>query len=112
VSCAGVECGPGTHIALDRGDDFGPFVAGPEGVVLFEVMMSDPRSFPADLGGFSGCSRARRRACRTAIDMPDSGGHGPELPVSLPRQARRARLGPGRAAADCPMPTASGRPAR
>jgi hypothetical protein len=27
--------------------DFGPFVAGPEGVVMLEVMMGDPRSFPA-----------------------------------------------------------------
>jgi hypothetical protein len=47
MTCGAVECGPGTHIALDQGDDFGPFVAGPDGVVLFEVMMGDPRSFPA-----------------------------------------------------------------
>jgi hypothetical protein len=47
MTCGDVECGPGTHIALDQGDDFGPFVAGPDGVVLFEVMMGDPRSFPA-----------------------------------------------------------------
>ena len=47
MTCGAVECRPGTHIALDHGDDFGPFVAGPEGVVLFEVMMGDPRSFPA-----------------------------------------------------------------
>ena len=30
--CGDVECGPGTHIALDQGDTFGPFVAGPDGV--------------------------------------------------------------------------------
>ena len=47
VRCGEVRCTPGMHIALDRGDDFGPFVAGPDGVVLFEVMMGDPRSFPA-----------------------------------------------------------------
>jgi hypothetical protein len=47
MTCGDVECPPGTHIALDRGDDFGPFVAGRDGVVLFEVMMGDPRSFPA-----------------------------------------------------------------
>ena len=29
MTCGGVECGLGTHIALDQGDDFGPFVAGP-----------------------------------------------------------------------------------
>jgi hypothetical protein len=43
-----VRCTPGMHIALDQGDTFGPFVAGPNGVTLFEVMMGDPRSFPAD----------------------------------------------------------------
>ena len=48
MTCGDVRCTPGTHIALDEGDTFGPFVAGPDGVVLFEVMMGDPRSFPAD----------------------------------------------------------------
>ena len=47
MTCGDGECRPGTHIALDHGDDFGPFVAGPDGVVLFEVMMGDPRSCPA-----------------------------------------------------------------
>jgi hypothetical protein len=48
MTCGDVACPAGTHIALDQGDTFGPFVAGTEGVVLFEVMMGDPRSFPAD----------------------------------------------------------------
>ena len=48
MTCGDVRCGPGTHIALDQGDTFGPFEAGPDGVVLFEVMMGDPRSFPAE----------------------------------------------------------------
>jgi hypothetical protein len=52
MTCGDVRCTPGTHIALDQGDTFGPFVAGPEGVVLFEVMMGDPRSFPADPDGW------------------------------------------------------------
>src|SRR5947207_6804884 len=47
MTCGDVHCPAGTHIALEQGDTFGPFVAGPEGVVLFEVMMGDPRSFPA-----------------------------------------------------------------
>ena len=51
MTCGDVVCRKGTHIALDRGDTFGPFVAGPDGVELFEVMMGDPRSFPADLAG-------------------------------------------------------------
>ena len=52
MTCGDVRCTPGTHIALNQGDTFGPFVAGPEGVVLFEVMMGDPRSFPADPDGW------------------------------------------------------------
>jgi hypothetical protein len=48
MTCGDVTCPAGTHIALDQGDTFGPFIAGPDGVVLFEVMMGDPRSFPAD----------------------------------------------------------------
>ncbi len=52
MTCGDVRCTQGTHIALDQGDWFGPFVAGPEGVVLFEVMMGDPRSVPADPEGW------------------------------------------------------------
>jgi len=52
MMCGDVHCTPGTHIALDQGDTFGPFIAGPEGVVLFEVMMGDPRSFAADPDGW------------------------------------------------------------
>jgi hypothetical protein len=48
MTCGDVHCPKGTHIALDHGDTFGPFVAGPNGVELFEVMMGDPRSFAAD----------------------------------------------------------------
>src|SRR5438270_6634934 len=51
MTCGDVHCTPGTHIALDQGDTFGPFVAGADGVVLYEIMMGDPRSFPADLEG-------------------------------------------------------------
>jgi len=49
MTCGDVVCPAGTRSALDHGDTFGPFVAGPDGVELFEVMMGDPRSFPADL---------------------------------------------------------------
>ena len=44
-TCAGVECGPGSHLELPHGAAFGPFVAGPEGVRCYEVMMGDPRSW-------------------------------------------------------------------
>jgi hypothetical protein len=45
VSCGGRACPAGTHIELPLGAAFGPFVAGPDGVTLFEVMMGDPRSW-------------------------------------------------------------------
>ena len=43
-------CPAGTHIELPLGAAFGPIVAGPEGAVLFEVMMGDPRSWGDDPG--------------------------------------------------------------
>ncbi|MCH2171382.1 hypothetical protein MK489_11410 [Myxococcota bacterium] len=52
VMCGDVLCTAGMHITLDQGAALGPLVAGPEGVVLFEVMMGDPRSWPADPEGF------------------------------------------------------------
>jgi hypothetical protein len=45
MTCAGVDCGPGTHLELPLGASFGPFVAGPDGVRLYEVMLGDPRSW-------------------------------------------------------------------
>lgn len=45
MTCDGRYCPAGTHIELPLGADFGPFIAGPNGTVLFEVMMGDPRSW-------------------------------------------------------------------
>jgi hypothetical protein len=72
MTCGDVRCTPGTHIALDQGDTFGPFVAGPEGVVLFEVMMGDPRSFPADVGEFEATLEERgvEQLPNPPIDLP------------------------------------------
>lgn len=39
------RCVAGTHVELPFGAAFGPIVAGDEGVVMFEVMMGDPRSW-------------------------------------------------------------------
>ncbi len=44
-TCCDVLCGPGTHLELSFGADFGPFAAGPDGVEFYEVMMGDPRSW-------------------------------------------------------------------
>lgn len=73
MTCGAVSCTPGTHIALDQGDVFGPFVAGPEGVTLFEVMMGDPRSFPGDLDAFEAllADKGVRQLPNPAIDMPE-----------------------------------------
>lgn len=45
VSFADRRCPAGTHVELPEGAAFGPVVAGPEGAVMFEVMMGDPRSW-------------------------------------------------------------------
>ena len=73
MTCGDVVCRAGTHIALDRGDTFGPFVAGPEGVELFEVMMGDPRSFAADQEAFAHflSDLGAEPLPNPAIDMPD-----------------------------------------
>jgi hypothetical protein len=59
MTCGDVRCVKGAHVALDQGDTFGPFVAGPDGVELFEVMMGDPRSFPADQEDYARFLEAR-----------------------------------------------------
>ena len=74
MTCGDVQCGPGTHIALDQGDTFGPFVAGPEGVELFEVMMGDPRSFPVEQEAYQKflADEGVVPLPNPPIDMPDS----------------------------------------
>jgi hypothetical protein len=64
--CDGRPCPKGTHIELPTGAAFGPFVAGPLGAVLFEVMMGDPRSWGDDAVAFD-----RTLAAHGATAMPD-----------------------------------------
>jgi len=73
MTCGDVECTPGMHITLEKGATFGPFVAGPDGVELFEVMMGDPRSFPGDTEGFDKllAEKGAKRLPNPPIDMPD-----------------------------------------
>ena len=72
MTCGDVACPAGTHITLDQGDTFGPFIAGPDGVVLFEVMMGDPRSFPADPEGYKRllAEKGVEQLPNPPIDMP------------------------------------------
>jgi hypothetical protein len=73
MMCGDVRCTAGMHITLEQGAAFGPFIAGPEGVVLFEVMMGDPRSWPADPEGFEKllAERGARKLPNPPIDLPD-----------------------------------------
>ena len=72
VSCGDVRCTPGMHITLEQGAAFGPFIAGPEGVVLFEVMMGDPRAWPADTEGFEKllAERGAKKLPNPPINLP------------------------------------------
>ncbi len=73
MMCGDVRCTPGMHITLEQGAAFGPFIAGPEGVVLFEVMMGDPRSWPADSEGFERllAQHGAKKLPNPPIDLPD-----------------------------------------
>jgi hypothetical protein len=73
IMCGERHCPAGTHIALDQGDVFGPFVAGTNGCVLFEVMMGDPRSFPGDLEEYEKflADQGVEQLPNPPIDMPD-----------------------------------------
>jgi hypothetical protein len=64
--CGDRLCGAGTHIELPLGAAFGPFVAGAEGTLLFEVMMGDPRSWGDDPEAFD-----RALAQRGSVALPD-----------------------------------------
>ena len=79
MTCGDVKCPAGTHITLDQGDTFGPFIAGPEGVVLFEVMMGDPRSFPADPEGY-----AKLLADKGIVQLPNP-------PIDMPQWIKDTR---------------------
>src|SRR5438045_6399336 len=82
MTCGDVRCIKGTHLALDQGDTFGPFVAGPDGVELFEVMMGDPRSFQADPEGYE-----RFLAERNGQQLPNP-------PIDMPGWLQDTRSGP------------------
>jgi len=72
MSCGEVRCTRGMHIWLPKGAALGPLIAGPEGVELFEVMLGDPRSWPADPAGFAKllAERGIEPLPNPPIDMP------------------------------------------
>ena len=44
---------------LEKGAVFGPIIGGPEGAVLYEIMMGDPRAVPADKAAHEAFCRER-----------------------------------------------------
>ncbi len=66
LTCDSRPCPAGTHIELPRGAAFGPFVAGPKGALLFEVMMGDPRSWGDEPAAFE-----RTLETQGAAALPD-----------------------------------------
>ncbi len=71
--CGGRHCPAGTHVELPLGAAFGPFVSGPEGTVLLEVMMGDPRSWGdrPELFAAALAARGSEALPDPEIDLPD-----------------------------------------
>src|ERR1700735_370597 len=67
VSLGDRRCPAGTHIELPLGAAFGPVVAGPEGAVMFEVMMGGSRSWG---GEPEACAAALAARCAEASPAP------------------------------------------
>jgi hypothetical protein len=53
ITVGGEVCDAGTTLILPVGAAMGPIEAGPQGAVLFEVMLGDPRAVPADPEAFA-----------------------------------------------------------
>jgi hypothetical protein len=72
ITVGEVVCPPGTNIVLEQGAVFGPVEAGPEGALLYEVMMGDPRAVPADRAGFDAllAERGIRPLPNPPLDAP------------------------------------------
>lgn len=69
----GVHCTPGMHITLEPGASFGPSIAGPDGVLLYEITFGDPRSWAADPEGFHALleTRGAKKLPNPEIPLPD-----------------------------------------
>jgi len=83
--CGEMWCSPGTHIEVPLGAAAGPFIAGPDGVELFEVTAGEGHSWEADPEGF-----AELLAERGVTPLPNP-------PITLPdwmedRRSDQARL--------------------
>ena len=59
IDVGGERCEAGTTLILPLGATMGPIEAGPEGAVLFEIMLGDPRAVSADPAEFAALLAAR-----------------------------------------------------
>ena len=59
MMCGDVLCTKGMSITLEIGTPYGPNIAGPDGVTLYEVIVGDPTSWYADNEGFEALKKAR-----------------------------------------------------
>lgn len=59
MMCGDVLCTKGMSITLDIGTPYGPNIAGPEGVTLYEVMVGDPTAWYADTEGYEALKKAK-----------------------------------------------------
>ena len=66
MMCGDVLCTKGMSITLDIGTPYGPNIAGPEGVTLYEVMAGDPTTWYADPQGFEALKREKG-----AVQLPN-----------------------------------------
>lgn len=48
IRCGDIVCGVGTHITLEYGDIFGPWVAGPEGCTLYGFTGGEASAYQGD----------------------------------------------------------------
>lgn len=66
-------CTKGMHVTLEKGAVFGPLIAGPEGTLMYEIMMGDPRMVPEDREGFAKLCEERgiEPLPNPPFDMPD-----------------------------------------
>jgi hypothetical protein len=71
--CDDEWCPAGTHIDVPFGSAGGPYIAGPDGVEIFEFTIGDGRSWEADPAGFAKLLRERGVVPlpNPPIDLPD-----------------------------------------
>jgi hypothetical protein len=68
-----VECTKGMHITLEIGVPYGPLIAGPNGVQLYEAMFGDPTPWHPDNEGFQALLKENgvKQLPNPPLELPD-----------------------------------------